>query len=102
MLLERRFHRLLPVHASAVDRQARPLLWKTDVSLVQPQLAANVIEQVFRIRTIEQRKGLAEPERLGVQSQQPIGDGVEGATPEVSRERRITCRRSRRGGQNIL
>src|SRR6185437_13444925 len=60
--------------AGVLLREARRLLG-------EPKLAADAVHEVRSVGAVEHRERGVQPDRIGMQPQQPVGDAVERARP---------------------
>src|SRR5262249_49916174 len=79
--------RLAGIHTPRVDGEERALLGKTRAGLVQVEIGANQVQQVFGVSLIHHDEVRIQSKRLAVHAQQPMRDGVESAAPDAGRRR---------------
>ncbi len=85
---DRLLHRLTGVDAAAVDIGAGALEWEAAIVLGQPQLGAQHAHEVFGIGSVEDGEGRVKPDGAAVQAEEPGGDRVKCAPPDLARGRR--------------
>ncbi len=76
-----------------IDQGVRPRepLPRTGAGTGQAVIVTQQIHQVARISRVENRQPVRQAERLGVHADQPVGDGVERAAPQLARRPPVTA-----------
>ena len=87
---ERLLQLLAGVDAAAVDGHAGPLLGEPLVGLGQAQLGADDVQQVLGIGAVVDGEIGRQADGLAVAAQQPRGDGMKSAAPDLRAARRGT------------